>query len=103
MRLLSKNSQFVLLMAQCRETSSVATLSRQIYGAGLGGQLISKAFTFLCSQGKHASLILDLRVTTPEQFRVRETFDIRQPLTSFQLRAGQVVRVRYGGHTPAQA
>ena len=84
-----RNSQFICLLPQIREKSSIANLSRQIYAGSENPESLSQAFEAICARNKEgedgAYLIVDLRASTPDTFRLRESFDIRAPLTSYEL------------------
>ena len=71
-----------------RERNSIANLSRQVFGGTGYPDRLSKAFQAICAtakdENKRPYLILDLRAKTPDQFRLRESFDIRKPQVSYE-------------------
>jgi hypothetical protein len=75
-------------MPQVRERNSILNLSRQIFGSGSGNEnpkTLALAFEAVCSHPeKFNYLIVDLRSQTPQQFMLRESFDIREPIVSYQ-------------------
>lgn len=89
-RLLQKNSQYYIFTKQVRERGSMHNLSRQIFGGKKeNGDLLSDAFKAFCTKKsqnleRFNGLILDLNPRTPSNFRIRESFDIRDDIICYQ-------------------
>lgn len=75
-------------MPQVRERNSILNLSRQIFGSGSereNPRKLALAFEAICNNPtKYTYLVIDLRPLTPKQFMLREGFDIRNPIVTFQ-------------------
>lgn len=73
-------------MQQVRERYAIKNLSRQIFSEGKRNSgLLSEAFDAVCRGGEpHDYLILDLNHRTQENLRVRQSFDSRLPLITYE-------------------
>ena len=79
--MISRNATYLCFMQQVRERNSIRNLSQQIFCS----RVLSEAFESVCeSEEPHEYLVLDLNPSTDQKLRIRQTFDVRKPLFTFQ-------------------
>ena len=93
LRIYFRNATFICFLPQVRERNSIANLSRQIFGGSEKNKTkrLEKAFEAVCASAAKRGqekrpkyLILDLRSDTPDNYRIRESFDLRRPFVTYQ-------------------
>jgi hypothetical protein len=74
-------------MQQVRERYAIRNLSAQVFGGKKESGLLAEAFDAVCKgSNPHEYLILDLNHKSDSRLRVRQSFDIRHPLVTYEYR-----------------